>query len=69
MLKLVKPEQEVFARWFEESTRRQAEDRAWAEGGDVQGHRARLDAMIPKLLPEAGCGEKAAPPELLSLRG
>ena len=52
MLKLVKPEQEVFTRWFEESTRRQAEDRAWAEGGDVQAHRARLDAMIPKLLPE-----------------
>ena len=52
MLKLVKPEQEVFARWFEESTRRQAEDRAWAEGGGVQAHRAQLDAMIPQLLPE-----------------
>jgi len=52
MLDLVAPTQEVFDRWFEESAERQAGDRAWVSGRDPTEERARLDAMIPSLLPE-----------------
>ena len=52
MLNLEKPDQGAFDRWFEESTQRQAVDRAWVAGGSVAEHRAQLDAMIPQLLPE-----------------
>jgi len=52
MLKLVQPTAGVFDTWFRESTDRQAEDRAWALGGDVETHRAQVSAMIPQLLPD-----------------
>jgi len=52
MLKLVQPTADVFDHWFQESADRQAEDRAWAEGGDVSTHRAQVSAMIPQLLPD-----------------
>jgi len=52
MLELVAATQEAFDRWFEESTERQAEDRAWVSGSEPAEERARLDAMIPNLLPE-----------------
>jgi len=52
MLRLIKPDSDAFARWFEESSQRQAEDRAWAAGGSVEQHRAEVDQMVPMLLPE-----------------
>jgi ribosomal protein S18 acetylase RimI-like enzyme len=51
MLRLDRPTQEEFDRWFALSAERQAEDRAWVNGTDPQQERAQLDAMIPMLLP------------------
>ena len=51
MVKLDRPTQEEFDRWFRLSTERQAEDRAWVNGTDPKVERAQLDAMIPVLLP------------------
>ena len=51
MVKLDRPTQEEFDRWFRLSTERQAEDRAWVNGTDAETERAQLDAVITVLLP------------------
>jgi len=51
MLRLDRPTQEEFDRWFALSAERQAGDRAWVNGTDPETERAQLEAMIPMLLP------------------
>jgi ribosomal protein S18 acetylase RimI-like enzyme len=51
MITLDKMGKEEFDAFFEASVRRQAEDRAWANGSSVATERAGLEAMIPLLLP------------------
>ncbi|MEW5826314.1 MAG: bifunctional GNAT family N-acetyltransferase/class I SAM-dependent methyltransferase [Candidatus Bipolaricaulota bacterium] len=52
MVRLERPTQEEFDRWFALSVERQAQDRAWVQGSAVDDERARLDAMVPILLPD-----------------
>jgi ribosomal protein S18 acetylase RimI-like enzyme/ubiquinone/menaquinone biosynthesis C-methylase UbiE len=51
MLRLDRLTREEFDRWFALSAERQAEDRAWVNDTDPKTERARLDEMIPVLLP------------------
>ncbi len=52
MIKLERPTEEEFSRWFALSIDRQAEDRAWVAGTDATSERRRVEAMVPKLLPK-----------------
>ena len=52
MLTLQELTQKEFDEWFARSTRRQAEDRAWASGRPISVELEELEAMIPMLLPD-----------------
>lgn len=51
MVKLERLTEDEFHRWLEVSAQQQAEDRAWVNGSEPAVERARVDAMVPILLP------------------